>query len=370
MITKEELLEEITLDDIKTILTELGAQHIETHTDRGELLTNTICHNISDGKMKLYYYIEDKFFHCYTSCSCNHSIFDLVMSNFAIKGIEMTFSDSFRWVLSILGKSHRAVKTKGFIHDVARRRDELDWLDSMESDRSIVVPMKEHSEYTFELFSRKPHPLFLRDNISKEAMKKFQISYYEQSNRIVIPHRHWKTGKLIGFKTRSLDFTDIDNGYKYIPLRIGKETYSYPTFQNLYGLFDNKEMIKRVGKVIVFESEKSVLQFESYFPNQNWSVAICGSNISKQQVNMLVDLGISEVCLCLDKEAESMNSREGKIYKEKLERLCSMFSPYVKVSMVWDDRSLIKLKDSPTDSGKQVFMDLFKKRKMVKTKER
>lgn len=369
MYDKDKIKEELTLDEIKALLVELGAQHIESHVDKGHIITNTICHNISDGKMKLYYYIEEKVFHCYTSCGENFDIYELVMKNHSLKGINLSFIDSIKWILNTLGRPTQIAKPQGFAHSTKGKREEVLWLDSLAVKKPVYVEMKEHSDFVLELFSKKPHPLFLNDNISKEAMEKFEIYYYENSNRIVIPHRHYKTGKIIGLKSRSLNFEDIDNGYKYIPLKIQDITYSYPTFQNLYGLYQNKEYIKKVKKVVIFESEKSVLQFESYFPNRNFSVALCGSNVSKLQVDMLLELGVQEVILALDKEFTMLNTLEANLYREKLERLCRMFSSYVKVSMIWDKDKLLDLKDSPSDKGAKVFVELFKKRKLIKTKE-
>lgn len=369
MYDKDKIKEELTLEEIKTLLIELGTQHIESHLEKGHIITNTICHNISDGKMKLYYYIEKMSFHCYTSCGCSFDIFDLVIRNQALKGIEFNLTSAIQWILNVLGKSNYQIKPTGFGHSTIGRREELDWLDSLVVKKPVIIDMKVHSEMTLELFSDKPHPLFLQDNISEETMKKFEIVYYEKSNRIVIPHRHFETGGLIGLKSRSLNFEDIDNGYKYIPLRIQDVTYSYPTFQNLYGLYQNKNFIKRLKRVVIFESEKSVMQFESYFPNQNFSVALCGSNISKQQVEMLLRLGVQEVVLALDKEFTILNTPESETYREKLERLCSMFSSYCKVSMIWDRWKLLDLKDSPSDKGKEVFVELFKKRRIITTKE-
>lgn len=371
MYDKDKLKSELTLEEIKTILIELGVQHIESHLDKGHIITNTICHNIADGKMKLYYYVEDKFFHCYTACSCNFDVYDLVIKNHALKGVEMNLTRAIRWILSTLGKSgsYSYDIPEGFGHSLKRRREELDWLDSLIVKKPVNVEMEVHSEYTLRLFSNEPHPLFLMDNINEETMKKFEIMYYEKSNRIIIPHRHFETGELIGLKSRSLNFEDIDNGYKYIPLKIQNVLYSYPTYQNLYGLHQNKDFIKRLQKVVIFESEKSVMQFETYFPNQNFSVALCGSNISKQQVEMLVNLGVQEVILALDKEFTTLNTKEANIYEEKLERLCSMFSSYTKVSMIWDRWKLLDLKDSPSDRGKEVFVELFKKRRTINTKD-
>ena len=368
MYDKDKIKSELTLEEIKTLITELGSQHIESYLDKGHIITNTICHNISDGKMKLYYYIEEKTFHCYTDCSCNFDIYDLVIRNHKLKGVEMNLTSAINWILRTLGKEIKYEnKPQGFMHQVSSRLEEIDWFDSMFVKKPVQIPMPTHSDYILNLFSEKPHPAFLEDGISEDTMKKFEIMYYEKTNRIVIPHRYHKTGEIIGLKSRSLNFEDIDKGYKYIPMKIQNVSYSYPTFQNLYGLYQNQSIIKKLRKVIIFESEKSVMQFESFFPNQNFSVALCGSNISKLQVEMLIELGVEEVIIALDKEFAKLNSKEADINYDKLTRLCRMFSSYTNVSMIWDKTNLLELKNSPSDKGKAIFIELFKNRKIITT---
>lgn len=369
MYDKDKLKEELTIEEIETLLIELGAQHIESHLDKGHIITNTICHNISDGKMKLYYYLEKKVFHCYTGCAKSFDIYELVILNHALRGIEIKLNEAIKWVLRKLGKETTASKPIGFgaMPMEVQRRKELDWLESLKTKKPVVVEMKEYSDYTLELFSKEPHPLFLADNISEDAMRKFEIMYYEKTNRIIIPHRSHDTGKIIGIKSRSLDFEDIDKGFKYIPLKIQDVLYSYPTYQNLYGLYQNKDFIKKIKKVIIFESEKSVLQFETYFPERNFSVALCGSNINKQQVDMIIKLNVEEVIIALDKEFVEQNSEQAHLYREKIERICKMFSCYTKVSMIWDSGKLLGLKESPSDRGKDTLVELFKKRRIIKT---
>jgi DNA primase len=68
---------------------------------------------------------------------------------------------------------------------------------------------------------------------------------------------------------------------KYRPLIINKVQYSHPLGMNLYGINWAKDNIKNIKKAIVFESEKSVLKYMSYFGiENNIAVACCGSSLS------------------------------------------------------------------------------------------
>lgn len=362
----DNLKESITTEEMRFLLSELGAQNFDTNTDRHELITNTICHNISDGSMKLYYFTNSFNFHCFTGCGESFDIFELVIRNNKLKGVDVKLNVAINWVLRKLGREEKNYKKpEGFGNQAKNKREEIFWMDELEERELIVTPMPVHNDMILDLFFKQHHPLFLEDGITHEAMDKFEIMYYEPSNRIVIPHRHYETGNIIGLKSRSLDFSDIDAGFKYIPMRIQSVQYSYPTYQNLYGLYQNKKVIRSLKKIIIFESEKSVMQFEAFFPNNNFSVAICGTNMNQLQVEMILNLGVTEVILALDKEYETENSILGQKMYEKLERMAKGLNLYTKVSIIWDNKGLLGFKDSPSDKGVEVFAELFKNRKIL-----
>lgn len=368
MLKTQELNELLTLDDIKTILTELGAQHILDHSTnpqkREDLVTNTICHHLSDGSMKLYYYHESRKFHCYTDCASNFSVVDLIMSNFKLKGVEMKIGEAISWACLKLGiKQSYYRKPDGFEH--VRGNEELDYYDRFKKKPEPKIELKEHSERIFYMFSKYHHPSFLEDNISHEAMSKFNIQYDYARHRIIIPHKKHDNGALIGIKTRSLNDWEIEAGFKYIPLKNDNVLYSYPTMANLYGYYENKEVIKRLKKIILFEAEKSVLQCESFYPNNNFAVALCGSNLSSQQVKLILDLGVEEVFLALDKENTDTLDEKNIKYQEKLLRMGRLLAPYVRVFVIYDDDGLLELKDSPSDKGKKTLEILMNQKREI-----
>lgn len=365
MLDRDELKDSITVDEMKTLLIELGVQHIEDLSHKGHLITNTVCHNISDGSLKLYYYIEKKVFHCYTACGENFNIFDLVIKNHSLKGIELSFPDSIQWVAKKLGRKNTyGIKPEGF-HTPVKENKELSWMNRFSKKKTTVPELQIYDDTILQMFSNYHHPLFLEDNISHEAMDKFEIKYYSYRHKIIIPHRKWDTGEIIGIKTRSLDEKDIEQGFKYVPLKLGDIQYSYPTYHNLYGLYQNQDIIKKLRKCIIFESEKSVLQCESYYQNHNFSIALSGSNISQHQVDMLLKLGVEEIILALDKEYESAVGDDSLKYQAKLLRLGRMFSKYCRVNVIFDTQNLLNLKDSPSDKGKEVLEELMKQKQPI-----
>lgn len=365
MLDRDTLMQSITLDEMKTLLIELGAQHIEDESKKGHIITNTICHNISDGKLKLYYYIEEFSFHCYTGCSCSFNIFDLVIKNQALRGIEMTFTQSIHWVANKLGRKTTGInKPDGFRYE-PQHNEELEMMRKFSKKKIKIPELTIYDDIVLSMFSDYHHPSFLEDNIAHQAMDRFEIKYYPFRHKIIIPHRKWDTGEIIGIKGRSLEERDIEMGYKYVPLKINEISYAYPTYQNLYGLYQNKEAIKQSGKCIIFESEKSVLQCESYYGDNNFSVALSGSNISQMQVDMLLSLGISECIIALDKEFTDLMSDEAMRYQAKLIKLSHMLNKYFRVNVIYDTQNLLKYKDSPSDRGKTILEELLHNKQPV-----
>jgi DNA primase len=131
---------------------------------------------------------------------------------------------------------------------------------------------------------------------------------------------------------------------------------------NLYGLYENMENINRTGVCYVFESEKSVLQFES-FNLPNCAVAVCGSQFNKYQLNILLKTcHPDEIVLCFDSEEVG----EGTKYFDKLWNICQKYKHYSNISFVYDRLRLLNLKDSPSDRGEATFKKLLEKRVRVK----
>ena len=106
-------------------------------------------------------------------------------------------------------------------------------------------------------------------------MDKFNIRYSISQNKIVIPHYNIN-GELIGIRGRALNEDEIELFGKYMPIKLEETYYSHPLSRALYGLNFNKNCMAAAGKVILFEAEKSVLLYDTYYEN-NISAAVCGS---------------------------------------------------------------------------------------------
>ena len=192
-------------------------------------------------------------------------------------------------------------------------------------------------------------------------MDKFEIQYDIYNDRIIIPHRY-VNGDLIAIRCRNLDERLVETGRKYMPIIVDGKTLSAPTSQYLYGLYQNMENIQRLKRVILVESEKAVLQYETMYPDYNIAVALSSSNLSMWQVDILKSLGVEEVIIALDKEFDNSGTREEMLYAMKIDKSLVNKLSLFDVSIIWDYRGLLDRKDSPLDKGKQVFEKLYQDR--------
>lgn len=97
------------------------------------------------------------------------------------------------------------------------------------------------------------------------------------------------------------------------------------------------------------------MKIQEFYPDDNIALALCGSNITPFQLELLKSLDVKEVIYSLDKENdEKWLKKIDKIYK----KTALLFDVYI----VDDTEGLLELKDSPCDKGKDVFDRLIKNR--------
>ncbi len=196
-------------------------------------------------------------------------------------------------------------------------------------------------------------------------MSEFEIAYWGKSNQIIIPHRD-KNGNLIGIRGRCLNKEDLLEGRKYIPVIVEGETLSHSLGNNLYGIWQNGKKIRECRKVILYESEKSVILNKGYFGRDDFSLAVCGSNITSKQIEILLyDLKVEKVILAFDKEFEDPDSYQAILYRNKLYKKISPLLPYCEVSLIWDDLDLLEMKEAPVDKGKEILLQLLDNKKII-----
>lgn len=217
----------------------------------------------------------------------------------------------------------------------------------------IYLPYNEHGEKVIydpsilDQYSKYKWNLrFLKDGILPSSQVKFGIGFDEESNRITIPWRG-SDGELIGIIGR-ID-SDEKTNYKYLPLVV------FEKHKFLYGLYENKEYIKKSKEVFIFESEKSVMLGDT-LGYKNF-VSLGGNTLSTLQVEMLLRLGVERFIIALDE------SLDIEIIKKNIKTIkdCCFMRDDVKIGVILDKENKYMKKGSkvsPVDRGKEIFEKL------------
>ena len=264
----EELLENLDEDKIKQLLDKLD---IPWQDKGNHLICKTACHNIDldEASWKLYYYKNNKFFYCYSSCQ-GMSIFKFLRQYYETRQIE------YDWYQDIYEVVRDCSNFKGIDGFIVERYKSL--RDRYEIKRK-EIQLPQYSSNVLDCFVKSYPQEWLDDGITKQAMDKFDISYSISQNKIIIPH-YDIDGRLVGIRGRALNEWEIENVGKYTPIKIEQTWYKHPLSMNLYGLNITKDNIRTHSICFLFESEKAVMQMES-FHLPNCSAAVCGSNFNK-----------------------------------------------------------------------------------------
>ena len=357
--SKKDIIDSITLQDVKNFLESLGVTQIMVNEEKQYLVCPTICHNpINEAEsMKLYWYQNNKIFRCYTECNEAMSIFKLYQKFIDInEGKKVSDIEAENYV-------RQSIK-----HDILLSlRNYSTYKNNLEKyNFTTEIPeLPEFSISALDCFVHYYHPLWLKDGITKEAMDKFHIGFSIGQNKITIPHFD-VNGRLIGIRARTIDPEEAETFGKYRPIQIGDTLYNHQLQFNLYGIYEHKEGIKRRRSAIIAEGEKSVLLDDGYYGNLSNTVACCGSHFNKYQIRLLTQLGANEIVIALDKEYDDWRSDKAIKYRNKIEEACKRYKEQATFSYIWDYKNLLREKDSPFDRGKEVFEELYKHRIKVR----
>ena len=351
MINYKELVDNLTIDNIKSLLNKLKIPYREI--EKG-LVMPTVCHNINidEASWKLYYYQDHHIFYCYTECSKAMSIFKFLKTYYETRQIEY---DWFEDIYNVVLNCGNFRPKEGF--DTIQYQS----LKDRYRIKKKQVELEKYPSGILDIFMKNYPVEWLNDGISRRAMDKYNIKYSVSQNKIIIPH-YDINNNLIGIRGRALNEWEIENIGKYMPIQIEKKWYTHPLSLNLYGLNHTKENIKKYGICYIGEAEKFCLQSESFsFPN--CSCAVCGSQFNKYQLDILMkNCRPKEIVICFDKEEKDKEDK----YFFKLYNLCKKYINYCKMSFIYDNDNLLKLKESPTDCGENIFKKLLEKRIIVK----
>ena len=200
---------------------------------------------------------------------------------------------------------------------------------------------KTYDESILDEYLKVPNERFQRDNISLEAQMKFGIGYDVGTDRITIPIRD-QHGSLMGIKGRRNHETDNEEDPKYlylVPCQMSKTLFGYSTnYSSMYG-----------RTVMIFESEKSVLQCASY--GYHNAVALGSNSLSEYQAKMILSLNPQKVIFMLDSDLPLENTKRNIDMLRSVAIMRDLQINYFD----WTECLELPAKASPSDEGKEVF---------------
>lgn len=345
----EQIIKDLRDEDVFNLLVKLGAEPINK---QDYILCKTVCHNVDadEASYKLYYYKNTHMFYCYTECG-SQSLFKLLRNYYETRQIEYNwYNDIYQVILNCSQFNLH----ESLIETYKSRRDDY-------AIQKVRRTLPEYPYGILDIFTKFYPSEWLNDSITRETMDKYDIRYSISQNKIIIPHFDIDN-RLVGIRGRALNPQEIEQIGKYAPVWIEGKCYSHPLMFNLYGLNVNKENIKKTGIVFIAESEKSVMQAES-FSIPNCMVASCGSNLNKYQIDLLIrTCAPREIVVCYDREEKDGSDK----YFNKLYNMCKKYTQYCKMSFIYDREGITPMKASPTDCGEEIFKKLYKRRVEVK----
>lgn len=362
---KNLIKESLTSDQIEDLLVEFGGEPFR----KGDILiSKTICH--CGNSHKLYYYPNTNLFKCYTDCpDSTFDIFELtrkVMSREHPKSREES-----EWnlpeAIDFVARKFGFAPNQNNEDIELNIKDDLKVFDRYDriKDINIATQNVELKTYKGDFLKNLPHPKiqpWLEEGITQEIMEVHEICYNPQSHGIVIPH-YDINNRLIGIRERTLVDETAEVYGKYRPAYIGRKMYNHPLSFNLYNLNISKKNISRMKKAFVFESEKSCLKYASYFGLENdLSVAICGSSFINYQAWLLIQLGVKEIIVGLDKQFQQIGDQEFQKLIKNLQNIHIKYGKYVTISYLFDKGDILGYKDAPIDLGPEKFLQLYKER--------
>ncbi len=347
----EELREKLTPDDILRILARYDVSPVRETSS--SFVFPTCCHNLDGGSNKLYYYFDSKIFKCYTECDSAFDIFELLMKMEKMRGNEINLFQAIR----LCGIDTEGLRKLG--EENSTTEADINYLYNLLKQKYTDIPLPLLDEIVLERFLSDDPALDLwRDEgIDDKTLQKYGIMYDPIENCIIIPNRDTE-GNLISIRGR---FLNEDAPAKYRPIIWNGKVLSHPSSATLYGIFHNKNTIKKARRAIIFESEKSVMKMDTYYgPQNNCSVATLGKTISQQQIRQLLKLGIREVVLAYDADYYDYATLRAK--REEYKRIAASLKNFFTVCVLIDFDGLLDYKDSPIDKGKEIFERIYSNR--------
>lgn len=198
--------------------------------------------------------------------------------------------------------------------------------------------LEQYPETVLDDYTKEWNMRFLKDNISIDVQKEFNIGFDDMSQRITIPWRDFE-GNICGVMGRS-NIDDVENKYlPLIPFKKSNTLYGYS--ENYADLCDNN--------VFIGESEKFVLQLKTM--GYSNAVALGGNSLSDIQIEELLALNPKNLIFCYDEGLDD------EVIKRNFNRMKKhMAFRNIGIYLILDKKNkYLSNKCSPSDLGIEVW---------------
>ena len=349
MIDITSLKSQLTDDRIIELMDAMGAPLMKA--DSNNLIFPSICHQ-SDPlahSAKLWLYLDSMQFHCW-SCGFSGDTISLVQH---VKHID--FNQAVSYICSVLHLQVGQIEQDEQIDNWSELRRFLPNADP-EPDKLLT-----YDKSILSLFDHLYPQEWLDYGISADTLDKFGIGWYARQACISIPVVF--NGQLVGVRGRYTREQDIAKG-KYRPIcTLDGTVLKFPSSACLYGYDQNKTAIEKSRQVVLFESEKSVLKAPQYGIDN--SLAVFGSNISKQHIQLLLELGVNDVVIAFDSDYHQVGDDEFKFFVVKMKKLAAKLKPYFSVNIIYNNQGYDMYKCNMMDLPYEQAMKLWESRVRV-----
>lgn len=341
----ESIKNQINEDNVIILMDSLGADF--NYQSQDQIRFKSICHN--SNSYKLYYFINTNSFYCFREGKS----FDAISLVQHVKHID--FNRAVSYICSVLHLQAGQIEQNEQLDNWVELRRFLPNAE-LEPDKLLT-----YDKSILSLFDHLYPKEWLDYGISADILDKFGIGWYARQACISIPVVF--NDQLVGVRGRYTREQDVVKG-KYRPIcTLDGTVLKFPSSQLFYGYDQNKAAIEKSRQVVLFESEKSVLKAPQYGIDN--ALAVFGSNISKQHIQLLLELGVNDVVLCMDSDYHQVGDDEFKFFVVKMKKLAAKLKPYFSVSIVYNNQGYDMYKCNMMDMSYEQAMKLWESRVKV-----
>ena len=243
-------------------------------------------------------------------------------------------------IQKILGLSDDWAKQKqlplfgGFYNQIGRKNTEIE--------------VKTYPESVLDQYDMTPNERWIKDGITIEAQRFYNVGYDQYDQRIIFPIRSAETGMLMGIKKRRNYSTTDESDPKYVYEKdyaclMSQTLFNYSeSYGDLYG-----------NEVWVVEAEKTCLQ--AYGFGIHNVVALGSHSLSEKQEQLILQLNPKRIIMALDEGLDKTNPEALDVNM----KMIKSFSALRDLELwYWDttlDPTIKGTKCGPCDNGEEYF---------------